>query len=221
MGNWTALAVWNVSPAWLFPVAAVSFLFFTLYEFGYFWRAGVYGADIAVGKGIDYARSLKLATNAFEFLGTGANKLTRLDEFEPAMQRCHREDRAIRFLLLDPRDHVALSDAARRAGHEGDEYQRRVKESLRRIANLLERRRLNIEVRFYRDSQPFRLVFIDGVLCLFGYNVYGEREDFQHPQLHIVSHRSRRDVGSFYYPLRAHFEDLWKRAVNWNPEEWS
>ena len=207
---------------WLFVVAALAFVSLVLFELGKLWRVGIYGADLDIATGIDYQRSLQLSTNRLDFLGTGAAKLTSLPEFEQAVNRCHRDDRPVRMLLLDPTGgQDFLSSAARRAGHDRDEYARRVRDSLGRIADLVCDRSINIEVRFYSTPQPFRLVFVNDRLCLFGYNVYGEGEEFHYPQLHVVRLSGKRDVDSFYYSLMRYFERLWEQSDPWTVSEWS
>jgi hypothetical protein len=220
-GNWAAINASGAAATRLFPVAGLIFLALVGYELSGFWRTGVYGADVSIRKGIDHERSLKLATNRFEFLGTGARKLTETNEFERAMKRCHRQGQAIRFLLLDPtKGESELLEAAKRAGHDRQTYIKRVEDSLNEIARLVLDRGINIEVRFYSRVQPFRLVFIDGAICLLGYNVYGEESHPDHPQLHIRNYRSKRDVNTFYYAFSRHFEDMWSQAEPWEPEGW-
>lgn len=207
---------------WLFVLAAATFASLVLFELGKFWRVGIYGADLDIATGIDYRRSLELSTNGLDFLGTGGAKLTALPEFEQAVNRCHRDNRPVRMLLLNPTSgQDYLSSAARRAGHDRNEYTRRVHDSLTKIAALVDSRSINIEVRFYSDPQPFRLAFVNDRLCLFGYNVYGEREEFHRPQLHVVRLSGKRDVDSFYYSLKRYFDWLWEQSTPWTVDEWT
>jgi len=125
------------------------------------------------------------------FLGTGAAKLTREDEFENAIRRC-RPEQPIRFLLCKP-TYDFLIEAARRFGVDRDEYKTIVTNSLRKIAELKEKYK-NIEVRFYSQFQVFRLMFIDDSICLVSYNVMGEGDGSQLPQLHILKHHPIREM---------------------------
>ena len=94
------------------------FIYFSWRELRQFWDVGVKGADVRIDRGIDYKKALELCHNYLDFLGVGASKLTRLDEFDKAVLRC-RPDKPIRLLLLSPSDD-SLSRAARRAGRLSD-----------------------------------------------------------------------------------------------------
>ncbi len=149
------------------------------------------------------------------FLGIGAAKLTSEETFEAAILRC-QANRPPRFLLCDP-ESQALADSARQAGKDRDEYRDRVRESLRRIAQLRERRAAKIEVRFYKDNpETFRLVFIDNHLCLVSYNALGEGDGSQLPQLHIRAYHDAREVSTFYWAFRNYFDRLWGNATPWD-----
>jgi len=54
---------------------------------------------------------------------------------------------------------------------------------------------------------------INDDLCLFSYNVFGKGSGKQQPQMHIRRDASKRNVDSFYYAFRCHFEELWKTAI--------
>lgn len=223
------LLLWGAANSYVIayePINAVAFflvtatvLFFRLSkDFGPMLNVGIRGADIQVKSGIDYAKALKLAKNQLDFLGTGAAKLTSTGVvFEEALTRCHREGRPVRFLLMHPHG-PALQRAARRAGVAPNEYQRRVEESLKKIGEIVQRRSLNVEVRLYKEPSVFRLMFIDEVLCLASYNVYGEGlgDGSQLPQLHVVRGASQVDTRSFYYPLAEYFRDRWEDAEPWD-----
>ena len=179
-----------------------------------FRTVGIRGADKQINQGIDYKKSLRVCQNVLSFLGIGAAKLTSEAEFEKAIGRC-RQERSIRLLLCKP-THDSLVEAARRFGRTDEAYQKKVKDSLRKIATLKERYP-NIEVRFYSDFQIFRLMFIDDSLCLVSYNVMGEGDGSQLPQLHVFKpSQTERVENSFYYPLEIYFEQLWKSSETWN-----
>jgi hypothetical protein len=199
--------------------STVSFLvaaFFTWKELNQFWKIGLIGADEQIAAGVDFKRSLDLCSNSVDFLGVGASKLTKESvPFDRAMQRCHRIHTPIRFLLSAPTN-PQLRKIAQQAGVDPEEYQRTVRESLRIIAHQKVDRARNIEVRFYDKLPLFRLMFIDGWLCLASHYVFGEGEGSQLPQLHIRRKRSERDVRSLYEPFRRYFEELWDEATVWD-----
>ena len=114
-----------------------------------------------------------------------------------------------------------LTNAAMRAGKDRDEFRRIVTTSLGRIADIKNSRRLNIEVRFYPEDPKFRpifrLMFIDNSICLASYNIFGECEGSQLPQLHVVRPpENSRVVHSFYYPLHRYFDWLWELSEPWD-----
>ena len=209
----------NDSLLWLLPVYLV-WSFSLVY---YFWNrrqefrtVGIKGADKEVRHGIDYKRSLKLCNNRLKFLGIGASKLTEQKEFEEAIRRC-APDQPIKFLLCKP-THDCLVEAAKRFGVDRDKYKNRVISSLRVITDLKTNYK-NIEVRFYPRIQLFRIMLIDDSLCLFSYNVMGQGDGSQLPQLHISkSSQLQREGNTFYYPFERYFDELWDDPAT---EEWN
>lgn len=204
---------------WLIPVFSVWCLMITTY----IWRhanrmheVGIVGVDQEIRKGIDYNRALGLCTNTLGFLGIGARKLTKESEFEKAIRRC-KETQTIRFLLCKP-EHRQLEAAAARFGVERQEYRNRVMESLGTIARLREKYH-NIEVRFYHEFQWFRLMFIDDSVCLVSYNLMGEGDGSQLPQLHLSTRQGQREVESFYHVFARYFDDLWSKSERWDFRE--
>ena len=196
---------------------------FSWYELNQFWEVGIVGADQHVKSGIDYKKSLNMVRNRFAFLGTGASKLTSDSDFEAALERCH-SDQPIQFLLVRPND-SEIAEAERRAGKQPGEYTNQVKGSLRKIAELRNRRFSNIEVRFYPSSfnivPVLRLVFIDDALCLMSYNAFGKGDGSQLPQIHIVKDVGNKSVDkSFYFALDQYFQWLWKESEQWNFEQY-
>lgn len=184
-------------------------------ELNQFWRLGLIGADKRVSTGVDYKRSLRLCSNSLDFLGIGASKLTQeAKEFDSAMKRCNRSHQPIRFLLCDP-NNLELQEIAKQAGRDREEYRVNVRESLRVIARQRTDRARNIQVRFYKRLPLFRLMLIDGWLCLATHYVFGEGDGSQWPQLHI-RRDPKRDKESLYYPFRRYFEELWKESEEWD-----
>ncbi len=198
--------------------SVVSFAVVALFawrELNQFWRLGLIGTDNQVSTGVDYSRSLRLCSNSLDFLGVGASKLTQeAKEFDSAMGRCHRSDQPIRFLLCDP-NNPQLEEIAKLAGRDREEYSTNVKESLRIIARQRKDRARNIQVRFYKRLPLFRLMLIDGWLCLASHYVFGEGDGSQWPQLHI-RRNPKRDKESLYYPFKRYYEELWDVSEEWD-----
>ncbi|HEY2094092.1 MAG TPA: hypothetical protein VGJ81_19650 [Thermoanaerobaculia bacterium] len=207
----------------LFPEYSVWFLAlsFSLLAFSWwsevrrYWRLGIVG----IGRAVDadrYGGALALCSNSFDFLGIGARKLTdKQPAFEEAVNRCHRPNRPIRFLLCAP-DNPQLIAFARQAGEPEGEYQEKVKSSLRAIRRLHDERARNIEVRFYEQLPVFRLMFVNDELCLASYYVFGEGDGSQLPDVYIRRRAGKRDVESIYYGFRRYFDLAWESASPWD-----
>ncbi len=181
------------------------------------WYVGIYGADKKIKEGIDYKTSLSLIKNEFIFLGIGASKLTdQKQEFEQAIQNC-MQDRPVRLLLCKPTSEM-LIDAANRFGKPVEEYNERVITSLRYISNLKSKYK-NIQVRFYEKIPIFRMMFVDNSICLLSYNVTGEGDGSQLPQIHVVNKTRERAINSLYYSLMRYFKDLWEESYEWDFRE--
>jgi hypothetical protein len=209
----------NQPPIWLLatPISFSILTFILWSQLNQFWKVGIRGVDRQIRSGINYDDALKIIKNELKFLGIGASKLTREDEFEKALNRC-RGDKSIKFLLCNPSD-SKLVNAAKKFNQPDTEYRNNVINSIRKISEIKKKRELNIEVRFYPVGfEPiFRLMFIDSSICLFSYNVWGEGNGSQFPQLHVVNApQSQRTVESFYYPLELYFDNLWEKATQWN-----
>ncbi len=198
--------------ALLFLVPSFFFLLFIWNEFNRFWSVGLRGADTHVRTGVNYDAALKLVREQLAFLGTGAAKLTNQPAFEKALTKC-RPDEPIKFLLMRP-DAVNLERAARRAGRDRDDYKKIVLRSLQILTDYRINREMRIEVRFYSGESTFRLMFIDDSLCLASYNVYGEGDGSDFPQLHVMSRSTV--TRSFYYAFRRHFDLLWEASEEWD-----
>lgn len=206
----------NRSFIWLIPSHLVWSFFILLYltiRRNQFRDVGIYGADREIKTGIDYQKSLLLINNKFKFLGIGAGKLTdQRDAFKKAIKNCI-QDKSVKFLLCKP-THEMLLKAAKRFEKPINEYKDNVIRSLRYISELKQKYE-NIEVRFYKGFQIFRMMFIDDSICLLSYNVMGEGDGSQLPQLLIVK-QTKRVVNSLYYPLERYFDDLWKVSEKWD-----
>ena len=187
-------------------------------ELNKFWHIGLLRADLRTSEGVNYTYALKLCKNELLFLGIGASKLTADSEFEQAINRCHRHgESTLRFLLVRPTSSMLVA-AEKRAGKREGDFSKKVNQSLRKLADLRRERGLNVEIRFYDGDPMFRLMFIDDTFCLFSYYIYGEGDGSQLPQLVIERSLERRDVESFYYPLRQYFQQLWDKSEEWDGE---
>lgn len=184
-----------------------------------YWSVGIIGADPKLEDGLSYKGSLALCQRSLDFLGVGAAKLTRVQpEFEQALSRCNSAVRPIRFLLCDP-DNDRLEIFARQAGDRAGEYRRRIIESLRVLADLRNRKAINLEVRFYSSTTMpfFRLMFIDEFLCLASHYEFGRGEGAQLPQVHIRrASPGRPEATSLYYVFDKYFKDLWESSMRWD-----
>jgi hypothetical protein len=204
---------------WWFFVVSTAISFALMWrELAQFWTIGIVGGDQHVGTGLSYDRALRLCRNSVAFLGVGAAKLSESKEFATAMQRCHRPTSAtIRFLLVNP-NHDILRHAAEQKGVRPHEYQQKVEDSLKKLARFNQENHYNIEVRFYPEMiKPlFRLMFINEQLCLVSYDVFGEGDGSQLPQMHVKRFEDKRDTDSFYYPFREYFDRLWLASERWD-----
>ena len=213
--------------AWPFP-GPTSLVTFTILAY-FLWREpnqfseiGLIHADRSVEAGLGYDESLKLCKNRLDFLGIGASKLTSSSEFVPAVTRCNRVDVPIRFLLTKPNNH-RLELAARQKGLDPVKYREKVEDSLRILQRLKKSSGMNIEVRFYpseneRDMPLFRMMFINDSILLLSYNIFGEGDGSQLPQIHLKNFLDRRNVESFYSPFSSYYTQLWEDSTSWDFE---
>jgi len=187
-------------------------------ELNQFWQIGLVGADREVKSGIDYVAALGMCKNSFHFLGIGAAKLTQNQKaFRDAIDRCNRTE-PVRLLLSRP-DAPELGRFARMAGKAEESYQSTVRESLRFIACLQNKEAKNISVRFYQQFPAFRLMFIDGTICLMSYYVMGKGDGSNLPQLHIIKTPGSQDIEALYFGFTEYFEKMWNDSKDWDPEE--
>ena len=185
-------------------------------ELNQFWRIGLMGADRELQSGVDHAKALDLCQSSFRFLGIGASKLTSKREvFERAIDRCDNPHDPICFLLSRP-DAEGLERIARMAGRDRAAYQKTVQESLRVISSLRIDRSKNIEVRFYKEFPAFRLLFLNGNICLASHYVLGKGTGSDLPQLQIVRSDGAGDKASLYYGFEYYFNSLWQDAETWD-----
>jgi hypothetical protein len=202
-----------IAPSWLFFGLAAVLMGSILWIANPFYRLGIVDAHTRTVDGINFKTSLNLAQSSIDFLGIGADKLTKLAEFEAAMLRCGGSGNVVR-LLLSPPDNPILERHAKRNGVDASAYKEKVLESLRRVAKLRAQHDLAIEVRFYpaanmKDLQQFRLMFIDGSICLAGWTVWGKHIGTENPQLVLKERRRVHPDVTAYKAFHDHFEALW------------
>jgi hypothetical protein len=203
------------SERWKLIPGLLLFLLLAAYSLRGLRSAGILDVYRKTGSGVSFAQSLKAVTSSLDFLGIGADKLTKLDEFEEAVKRCSSKGATCR-LLLSPPENALLEQLARRNGTDPSAYQTKVRNSLRRLAALSEQR-LKIEVRFYpaaldRDFQQWRLMFIDGQVCLASWTIWGKHEGKENPQLIVRERPHDRDSASLYHAFKGHFDTVWQDA---------
>jgi hypothetical protein len=187
-------------------------------ELDQFWKIGLVGADREVKGGIDYGAALGMCKHSFQFLGIGAAKLTQNQKaFRDAIDRCNRTE-PVRLLLSRP-DAPELARFAQMAGKNEESYQTTVRESLRFIASLHHKEAKNISVRFYQQFPAFRLMFIDGAVCLMSYYIMGKGDGSNLPQLHIIKTPGAQDTEALYFAFTEYFEKIWNDSKDWNCQE--
>ena len=153
-------------------------------------RIGIIEAFSHTESGIGYSDSLKLAHHSISFMGIGAHKLTSIPEFEKAVRRC-----TVPKVYAD-----------------------NVKASLTTLANLHINSGLNIDVRYHpaqdrRDFQQFRLMFLDGDICLMSWAVWDAAMGRNNPQILLRqsgSPESRK--ATLFKAFEDYFDETWSQA---------
>lgn len=178
-----------------------------------FSRIGVLDAYPTTTKGLDYHASLVWSKRSFDFLGVGAHKLTTDAEFSKMVARCSDAGRPIRLLLSPPANPV-LQKVANRSGSAGNAYEKRVKDSLKIVGELVKNHGRSIQVRFYQansesDYHQFRMVFIDEKYCVLSFTVWDNQEGRSNPQIILEATDKEENRRSVYYAFRDYFERLW------------
>jgi len=178
-----------------------------------FIRLGILDAFYSTKSGIDFKNSLNLARNSLSFLGIGAHKLTGLNEFRDAIERCAQSGRTARFLLSPP-DNPLLEKLASRHGAAQDRYRKNVQESLR-ILSKLKAEGFNIEVKHYAvreegDFQKFRLLIIDESICVVSWTVWSKTMGLDNPQLILKRRSNDGTVRSLASAYSDYFESIWE-----------
>ncbi|WP_411825622.1 hypothetical protein [Luteolibacter sp. AS25] len=194
--------------------SAISSFWFLYYPTIRLANAGIVGIDSHISKGIDYKKSLNLCKNDLFFLGVGAAKLNENPkELEAAIRRSANPANPVKFLLCSPTS-PQLAAFASRAGVDKDTYSRAVEASIKSLKNLRDEKNLNIEIRLYNASSEylmpkFRLMFINGDVCLMSYTIFGEGLERNLPQYWIRQWQGKGDKTTLYYALNMYFEQLW------------
>ncbi len=170
--------------------------------------------------GISYSESLKLVHNSLDFMGIGAAKLTSDPEFSKALERCAgvgATTTTVRLLLASP-DHPVISRSEKTNNALNDEYKTNVNNSLGKIALLVKSKALKVEVRHYnatlvKDYPQFRLMFIDGEICIFSWNVWDHSKGENNPQLVLRKGHRQYEQSSLYKSYHKYFTDLWESGT--------
>jgi len=64
-------------------------------------------------------------------------------------------------------------------------------------------------------------MFIDRSICLASYNVFGEGDGSQLPQIHVVrAPESKREATSYYHSFELYFDHQWDSASLWDFKEY-
>lgn len=212
-------------------IAVLSVLFmlniYKVFQLSKFKQAGIDSVDLKIkSSALNYKKSLEICKTGLEFLGVGAYKLTQLEEFEQAINRCHVNRKPIKLLLSTPQNPL-IQRAAKQAKESQEAFSNKVEQSLLTIKQIKEKYGYNIEVRFYpeadeKDLQQFRLMFINESICLVSYTAWGkENEDGSRlPQLKISNDTAKDAYQTFYYPFKQHFDRLWEESEIWDFSEY-
>ena len=193
----------------------LAFSFLSNQEISRFSKIGIVDAHLTTVGGVNYKRALNMATKSMDFLGIGGDKITIEPEFEAAMIRCASSNQKVRF-LLSPHYNPVLEKVALLNGTTAGSYGEKVKQSVRRIAELRKSRSLDIEVRYYaakhdKDYQQFRLMFINDRFCLWSWTVWGQHVGRDNPQVVLknLDHDAQERMPSAYKAFKDHFDALW------------
>lgn len=139
------------------------------------------------------------------------------------MNRCSSPDKPARFLLIAP-DVPWVNDGSSRRGLGKHHFRDLLVNSLKSIARLKKDFNIPIEVRFYRGTPLFRLLFINDDECWFGYYSEsvvnsGENEfkDKSHTTLIVKRPSDKPPDREFFGATEAYFNELWEKAEE---EKW-
>jgi hypothetical protein len=209
---------WKTTLTWLCITLSLVFIGLLQWPVIKFAQTGIVGVDKHISKGLDYKKSLKLCKHDLFFLGVGATKLlNEKQEFEEAIRRCSSPANPVRFLLSNPQNPI-LTLAANRAGVTATEFSDKVQKSIDEIKELRDKKGLNIQIKLYDASSEqqmpkFRLLFLNGDICLMSYTIFGESIETTLPQYWVKQWKGKGDKYSLYYPLHMYFEQLWTSAI--------
>lgn len=214
----SAVLYYYIDPPSAIAIACAGMIAAPWWQLRNFRKMGLSAAFTKTTQGIAFEASLSMATRNFDFLGIGANKLIKCNNFEDAMVRCGSSGRIARFLLSHP-ENPSLERMAKRNGVDPKAYKERVQDTIEQIKKLQQKRGLNIEVRLYRgaddqDFQRFRLLFIDEELCLLGWTVWGAHEGRENPQVVLSNKKSGSDSDqTMYKAFSDYYELLWQEST--------
>ncbi|ALQ51140.1 hypothetical protein SAMN05216406_13520 [Nitrosomonas ureae] len=169
----------------------------------------------------DYKQLLCNAVSNFSMLGVGADKITRdFDIFKETMNRCASNDKPARFLLVAP-DVDWVNHGAIRRGLGDNHFSKILINSLRKIAELKCQNGMPIEVRFYRSTPLFRMIFVNDEECWFGYYSEsvvnsGENEFVNKSHTNIIIRRPKNKPPDreLYGAIEAYYNTLWEKSTD-------
>jgi hypothetical protein len=207
------ISLFNSKQLYLYLVTIAIIMVVSVLTVRGYSNVGIVDAYTTTIRGIDYKRALHMSKSSMDFLGIGGEKLTSEAEFDSAMMRCASAGRKVRFLLSPPSNPV-LEKIALQNGTSAGAYGEKVRDSVRKIANVCRTKSLDIEVRYYpashdKDFQLFRLMFINNDLCLWSWTVWGPHMGKENPQVLLKNRDDQSPNSSAYKAFKDHFETLW------------
>lgn len=190
-------------------------------------RFGIISLDKSAKQGLNYKKSLLNTNYKLDFIGVGARKLTSNDtEFSDMVKRVTQQGHEVRLILSHPQN-KSLINLSTRADSSEDQYATKVKNSLKKIAQL-KKDEYKIRVRFYKadsidDMQIFRLMIIDDNYCLVTYSQFNDSSHIgdELPQLHLKkTNQEELDKTSLFNGFQKYFKQTWDSLEEWDYEDY-
>lgn len=165
---------------------------------------------------------------SFSMMGVGAEKVTRnFEGFRDMVLRCGARGRPVRMLLLQPGT-PWLRTGAQKRGLGKYEFKDATISSLKRIARIKKEHKGEIEVRFYKTTPLFRIVFSGIDDCWLSY--YSESvasqniNEFFSSTSRLIKIARLKDVSvdqGIYGFLSDYFDRVWEESAGreWNFQE--
>jgi hypothetical protein len=170
-----------------------------------------------------YKRIIESTQTRFQFLGIGAEKLTRQEaEFRAMVLRCGTKHHPIRLLLLSPASKWLQSGSTRRNLGQSS-FSDKHRTSLCRLAEIRQKYHGEIEVRFYDQVPTFRLLLVDDSRCWIGGYTQSvkeagknEFEDKSSSNLELVAIDGTTTDRALKDSVQQYFDTLWESATSWD-----